>query len=164
MNLLICAQILIFHVYDYSNTGLFLLFCRDAFAGGWFHTGDLAVHHGNGRIEIKDRSKDIIISGGENISSIEVESILLTHPMIDEVSVIAMPDDKWGEIPVAVVVLRLDLTTTMIGPEELIKWARERMAGYQTPKVIRYVDTLPKTSTGKIQKNVLRDLMRDKGL
>jgi fatty-acyl-CoA synthase len=135
----------------------------EAFEGGYFRTGDLAVHHGNGRIEIKDRSKDVIISGGENISSIEVEAILLTHHMIDEAAVIAMPDEKWGEVPCAFVTLRAATTSTTEGGAptsvELIAWARTKMAGYQAPKMIRLVDALPKTSTGKVQKNVLRNMI-----
>ena len=136
---------------------------REAFKGGWFHTGDLGVKHANGRVELKDRSKDIIISGGENISSIEVENILLTHPTIGEVAVIAMPDEKWGEVPCAFVVLR-----PSVGPSEaltageLLLWAKTKMASFQTPKEYVYLKEMPKTSTGKVQKNVLRTLLPKK--
>jgi fatty-acyl-CoA synthase len=129
---------------------------NETFKGGWFRTGDLGVQHPNGRIEIKDRSKDIIISGGENISSIEIESILLRHPAISEAAVIAMPDEKWGEVPCAFVTLHPNSHT--ISEDEIIKWARGKMAGFQTPKRIVFSE-LPKTSTGKVLKHELRKLL-----
>ena len=129
---------------------------NEAFMGGWFHSGDLAVSHGRGRIQIKDRSKDVIISGGENISSIEVENILVTHPYILEAAVIAMPDEKWGEVPCAFVTLNFHVKESAeLTPEMVMKWARTKMAGFQTPKRVIFCD-LPKTSTGKVQKHELR--------
>jgi fatty-acyl-CoA synthase len=126
------------------------------FAGGWFHTGDLAVLEADSYVRIKDRSKDIIISGGENISSVEVEEILYSHPAVSAAAVVAMPDEKWGEVPVAFVELREDILTS---EAVLIAQCRSRLAGFKCPKrVIAYV--LPKTSTGKIQKNLLRDAVR----
>ena len=125
----------------------------DAFAGGWFHSGDLGVRHPDGYIQLKDRSKDIIISGGENISSIEVEDALFKHPSVQAAAVVARPDDKWGETPCAFVELKPGKTASS---EELIAWCREHLAGYKIPRTIVF-DDLPKTSTGKIQKFVLRD-------
>jgi fatty-acyl-CoA synthase len=125
----------------------------EAFAGGWFHTGDLAVAHEDGYVEIKDRSKDIIISGGENISSIEIESALYRHPAVLEAAVVARPDAKWGESPCAFVTLKEGQSAT---PEELIAHCRTLLAGFKIPKTIVF-GPLPKTSTGKIQKHVLRD-------
>jgi fatty-acyl-CoA synthase len=123
-----------------------------AFAGGWFHTGDLAVTYPDGYIQLKDRSKDIIISGGENISSIEVEDALYKHPAVAVAAVIAKPDEKWGETPCAFVELRPGMTATA---EELIAWCKQHLAGYKVPRHVVF-DELPKTSTGKIQKHVLR--------
>ncbi|WP_198376240.1 acyl-CoA synthetase [Neoroseomonas rubea] len=123
-----------------------------AFAGGWFHTGDLAVKHPDGYIQLKDRSKDIIISGGENISSIEVEDALYKHPAVGVVAVVAKPDEKWGETPCAFVELKPGASATA---EELIAFARERLAGFKVPRHVVFAE-LPKTSTGKIQKHVLR--------
>ncbi|QEW06955.1 acyl-CoA synthetase [Nitrincola iocasae] len=126
-----------------------------SFRGGWFHSGDLAVWHADGYIEIKDRSKDIIISGGENISSIEVEDVLYRHPAVMEAAVVAMSDDKWGEVPCAFVTLK----TAAIGDvteADIIQFCRDNMARFKIPKKIIFCD-LPKTSTGKIQKFVLRD-------
>jgi len=120
--------------------------------GGCFLTGDLAVMHPNGYIEIRDRSKDIIISGGENIASVEVEQVLDSHPSVVESAVVGMPHDRWGEVPVAFVTLRKD----DVDADALIEYARERLARYKVPKRFDFGD-LPKTSTGKIQKNVLRD-------
>jgi fatty-acyl-CoA synthase len=125
----------------------------EAFRGGWFRTGDLAVAHEDGYIEIKDRSKDIIISGGENISSIEIESALYRHPAVLEAAVVARPDDKWGESPCAFVTLKESKSATA---EELIGHCRALLAGFKIPKTIVF-GPLPKTSTGKIQKHVLRD-------
>jgi fatty-acyl-CoA synthase len=124
-----------------------------AFAGGWFHSGDLGVKHPDGYIQLKDRSKDIIISGGENISSIEVEDALYKHPAVQAAAVVAKPDDKWGETPCAFVELKLEETVT---EAEIIAWCRDRLARYKVPRTVIFCD-LPKTSTGKIQKFVLRE-------
>jgi fatty-acyl-CoA synthase len=124
-----------------------------AFEGGWFHSGDAAVVHPDGYIEIRDRLKDVIISGGENISSIELEGVLLRHPAIQEVAVVGLPHEKWGEAPHAFVVLKPGITLT---EEELRGFARERLAGFKVPKGMTIVAELPKTATGKIQKYVLR--------
>ncbi|MGH1462195.1 MAG: acyl-CoA synthetase [Neptuniibacter sp.] len=126
----------------------------EAFSGGWFHSGDLAVWHADGYIEIKDRSKDVIISGGENISSIEVEDVLYRHPMIQEAAVVAKSDEKWGETPCAFVALKDE--EREITEKEIIEFCREHMAHFKTPKNIVF-GPLPKTSTGKIQKFLLRD-------
>jgi len=128
-----------------------------AFANGWFHTGDLAVRHPDGYIEVKDRSKDIIISGGENISSLEVEEVLYRHPKVMEAAVVARPDEKWGETPCAFVALKTDVENA--SAEEIVEWCRQHMARYKVPKTIIFGE-LPKTSTGKIQKNILRDRSR----
>jgi fatty-acyl-CoA synthase len=127
-----------------------------AFAGGWFWTGDLAVMHPDGYIEIRDRSKDIIISGGENISSIEIEKVLYQHPAVSLAAVVAAPDEKWGEIPCAFVELAPGAEVT---ENELLAHCRERLAGFKRPKRLVFGE-LPKTSTGKIRKNELRDLAR----
>jgi len=124
-----------------------------AFHGGWFHSGDAAVVHPDGYIEIRDRLKDVIISGGENISSIEVEGVLLRHPSVQEVAVVGLPHEKWGEAPHAFVVVKPGATLT---EEELRGFARERLAGFKVPKGVTLVQELPKTATGKIQKYVLR--------
>ncbi len=124
-----------------------------AFAGGWFHTGDAAVVHADGYIEIRDRLKDVIISGGENISSVEVEGMLLRYPAIQEVAVVGLPDEQWGEAPHAFVVLKAGQNTT---GEELRAFVREHMAHFKVPKTFTFVEELPKTATGKIQKYVLR--------
>jgi len=126
---------------------------KEALAGGWFHSGDLAVMHPDGYIEIRDRSKDIIISGGENISTLEVESVLYQHPAVMEAAVVARPDEKWGETPCAFVALKPGMKAT---EQELIKYCRDNLAHYKAPKKVVFAD-LPKTSTGKIQKFVLRD-------
>jgi fatty-acyl-CoA synthase len=120
---------------------------------GWFHIGDGAVVHPDGYIEIRDRIKDVIISGGENISSIEVEGILLRHPAIQEVAVVGLPHEKWGEAPHAFVILKTGASVT---EAELIEFARSLMAGFKVPKGFAFIDELPKTATGKIQKYVLR--------
>jgi fatty-acyl-CoA synthase len=127
-----------------------------AFAGGWFHSGDLAVMHPDGYVEIKDRAKDIIISGGENISSLEVEEILYKHPAVMEAAVVARPDAKWGETPQAFVTLKPGATAT---PAEIIAWCRQHMAHFKAPRHVTF-GPLPKTSTGKIQKFELRDRAR----
>ncbi len=126
---------------------------EEAFAGGWFHSGDLAVLHPDGYIEIRDRSKDIIISGGENISTIEVEGVLYRHPAVLEAAVVAHPDPMWGEIPCAFVTLKDGASA---GEEEIILFCRERLAHFKAPKKVVF-GPLPKTSTGKIQKFLLRE-------
>ncbi|WP_329354736.1 acyl-CoA synthetase [Vibrio natriegens] len=125
----------------------------EAFEGGWFHTGDLGVCHPNGYIEIKDRLKDIIISGGENISTIELEDVLYKHPDILEVSVVAKPDERWGESPCAFITLKQNRFTS---ENEILDYCREHLAGFKIPKTIVFTN-LPKTSTGKVQKYILRD-------
>jgi fatty-acyl-CoA synthase len=128
----------------------------EAFRGGWFHSGDLGVLHPDGYIQLKDRSKDIIISGGENISSIEVEDVLYKHPAIQAAAVVAKPDEKWGETPCAFVELKPGKSAT---PEDIIEWCRQGMARYKVPKHVVFAE-LPKTSTGKIQKFKLRDMAK----
>ncbi|MGE6605248.1 acyl-CoA synthetase [Halomonas sp. NPDC076908] len=126
----------------------------NALEGGWYHTGDLAVWHADGYIEIKDRSKDIIISGGENISTIEVEDAIYSHPAVEEAAVVAKPDEKWGETPCAFVKLKIGYGE--VTEADIIAHCREHLAGYKVPKTIIFSE-LPKTSTGKIQKFVLRE-------
>ncbi len=125
----------------------------EAFRGGWFHSGDVAVMHPDGYIELRDRKKDIIISGGENISTIEVEQAVASHPAVLEVAVIAVPDDKWGEVPKAFVVLKDGQT---VAEADIIEHCREHIARFKCPKTVEFGE-LPKTSTGKVQKFVLRD-------
>ena len=125
---------------------------EEAFAGGWFHTGDLAVMHPDGYVKIKDRSKDVIISGGENISSLEVEDVLYRHPAVIAAAVVAKPDEKWGEVPCAFVELKDGVQTT---EAEIIEYCRGHLARFKVPKQVVFGE-LPKTSTGKIQKYVLR--------
>ena len=120
---------------------------------GWFHSGDLAVMYPNGYIQIKDRSKDIIISGGENISSVEVENIIAKHEAVSLVAVVAKPDKKWGETPCAFIEL-IDSNKT-VNEEDIINYCKEKMAGFKRPKHVIFGE-LPKTSTGKIQKFELR--------
>jgi fatty-acyl-CoA synthase len=124
-----------------------------AFRGGWFHSGDVAVWHPDGDIELRDRKKDVIISGGENISTIEVEQAVVRHPAVLECAVIAIPDERWGERPKAFVTLRDGGTVT---EEELIAFCRERLAHFKCPVAVAFGE-LPKTSTGKVQKFVLRE-------
>jgi len=124
-----------------------------AFRGGWFHSGDLAVWHPDGNIELRDRGKDIIISGGENISSIEVEQTIAAHPAVLECAVVAIPHEKWGERPKAYVTLKDGVEAT---PEEIIAFCREHLAHYKCPDAVEF-GPLPKTSTGKVQKFLLRD-------
>ena len=126
---------------------------EESFAGGWYHTGDLAVMHPDGYVKIKDRSKDVIISGGENISSIEVEDVLYRHPAVIAVAVVATPDATWGEVPCAFIELRDGATPS---EQEIIDFCRQHMARFKIPKRVIFC-TLPKTSTGKIQKYVLRE-------
>ena len=125
----------------------------EAFAGGWFHTGDLGVCHPDGYIELKDRAKDIIISGGENISTVEIESVLYSHPAVLEAAVVARPDEKWGETPCAFVTLKPGAEATA---EEIIAFCRDKMARFKAPRTVVF-GALPKTSTGKMQKFVLRE-------
>jgi fatty-acyl-CoA synthase len=124
-----------------------------AMGDGWFHTGDAAVVHPDGYAEIRDRLKDVIISGGENISSVEVEGVLLRHPAVQEAAVVGLADERWGEAPHAFVVLRADATAT---PEEVRQFVRDSMAHFKVPKTVTFIAELPKTATGKIQKYVLR--------
>ena len=130
-----------------------------AFAGGWFHSGDLAVWHADGYVQIKDRSKDIIISGGENISSVEIEGVLYKHSDVAAAAVVARPDEKWGETPCAFLELRDGANLT---EEEVLTFCREHLAGFKMPKTVVFQE-LPKTSTGKIQKFVLRDEVKKLG-
>ena len=130
----------------------------EAFAGGWFHTGDLAVMHPDGYAEIKDRSKDIIISGGENISSIEVEEVLYRHPQIMEAAVVAKPDEKWGETPCAFVTLKPDAGA--VSAADITAWCRANLAHYKAPGHVVF-GPLPKTSTGKVQKYALREQAKE---
>lgn len=127
---------------------------NQAFAGGWFHTGDLGVMHPDGYIQVRDRAKDIIISGGENISTIEVEQALASHPEVLDLAVVGIADEKWGERPVAHVVRA---SGSNLSAEELISFAKEKLAGYKFPRTIVFPQDLPRTSTGKVQKNVLRE-------
>jgi fatty-acyl-CoA synthase len=129
----------------------------EVFRGGWFHTGDLAVWHPDGYVEIKDRSKDIIISGGENISSLEIEEALYRHPAVMEAAVVARPDEKWGETPCAFVTLKPG--AGRVTEAELVQWCRQHLAGFKVPRRVVF-GPLPKTATGKIQKYVLREQAR----
>jgi fatty-acyl-CoA synthase len=122
-------------------------------SGGWFHTGDMAVVHESGYAEIRDRLKDVIISGGENISSVEVEGVLLRHPAVQEVAIVGLPHERWGEAPQAFVVLKEGATAT---EEELREFARKNLAHFKAPHGITFLSELPKTATGKVQKFVLR--------
>ena len=124
-----------------------------AFEGGWVHSGDGAVIHPDGYVQVRDRIKDVIISGGENISSVEVEGVLLRHPAVQEAAVVGLADDKWGEAPHAFVILKPGASATQ---EELRQFTRERLAHFKAPHTVTFVDELPKTATGKIQKYVLR--------
>ena len=129
---------------------------REAFAGGWFHTGDLAVLEPDRYVKIRDRSKDVIISAGENVSSIEIEDALYRHPAVMACAVVARPDPEWGETPIGFVEVKEGATTTA---GELVAHRRELLAGYKVPREIRF-ETIPKTSTGKIQKLQLRERAR----
>ena len=128
----------------------------EAFAGGWFHTGDLAVMNPDGYVKIKDRSKDIIISGGENISSIEVEDVLYRHPAVIAAAVVAKPDPKWGETPCAFVEIK---PGAMVSPEDIIAHCKQHLAGFKVPRTVIFGE-VPKTSTGKIQKFALRSQVK----
>ena len=129
----------------------------ESFKDGWFHSGDLGVIHEDGYIQLKDRSKDIIISGGENISSIEIEEVLYKHPSVEAVAVVAMPDEKWGETPCAFVQLKKASTAS---EEELSQWCRDHMASFKLPRQFFFED-IPKTSTGKVQKFILREQVKN---
>jgi fatty-acyl-CoA synthase len=129
----------------------------DAFAGGWFHSGDLAVLHPDGYIQLKDRSKDVIISGGENISSIEVEDVLYKHPAVAAAAVVAKPDSKWGETPCAFIETRPGAEVT---ESEIIAYCKKKLARFKCPSRVVFTE-LPKTSTGKIQKFRLRDMAKE---
>jgi fatty-acyl-CoA synthase len=129
----------------------------NAMSGGWFHSGDLAVTHPDGYIKIQDRSKDIIISGGENISSIEIENAIAKHPAVSLAAVVAKPDEKWGETPCAFVELIKDES---IEEKDIIDFCRKTLAGFKLPKKVIFCE-LPKTSTGKIQKFELRKKVKD---
>ncbi|MDX2309316.1 MAG: acyl-CoA synthetase [Hyphomicrobium sp.] len=129
---------------------------EDAFRGGWFHSGDLGVLHPDGYIQLKDRSKDIIISGGENISSIEVEDVLYKHAAVQTCAVVAKPDEKWGETPCAFVELKPGATATA---DEIIEWCRQHLARYKCPRYVIFTE-IPKTSTGKVQKFMLREMAK----
>jgi len=130
---------------------------EEAFAGGWFHSGDLGVLHPDGYIQLKDRSKDIIISGGENISSIEVEDVLYKHAAVAACAVVGKADEKWGETPVAFIELKPGVSATT---EEIIAWCRDHLARYKCPRHVVFGE-VPKTSTGKIQKFVLRERAKE---
>ncbi|ONK63262.1 uncharacterized protein A4U43_C07F13140 [Asparagus officinalis] len=136
----------------------------EAFANGWYHSGDLGVKHTDGYIEVKDRAKDIIISGGENISSLEVESILYGHPAVLEVSVVARADERWGESPCAFVTLKESIDKSKEGEmaEDIMRFCRAKMPAYWVPKSVVF-GSLPKTSTGKIQKHLLRAKAKEMG-
>jgi fatty-acyl-CoA synthase len=142
-----------------SGNDVMLGYYRDADAtsaavrGGWFHTGDLAVRHPDGYVEIVDRSKDVIITGGENVASVEVERVLDAHPDVAECAVVGVPDERWGEAVTAYVVLR---PGSSVGPDDLRGYVREHLAGFKVPKRVVF-DDIPKTSTGKVQKHILRD-------
>ena len=127
---------------------------RKAFRDGWFRTGDLGVMHSDGYIELKDRAKDIIISGGENISSLEVEETLARHPAVREVAVVAKPDSYWGETPCAFVALREGVEAP--SADALIQWCKGQMAAFKRPRYVVFGE-LPRTATGKVQKGVMRE-------
>jgi len=131
----------------------------EAFTDGWFHSGDLAAVHPDGYIELRDRKKDIVISGGENISSIEVEKVLSDHPAVAEAAIVAAPDERWGEVPLAYVALKPGAAATA---EELVAWCRERLAHFKCPKRVEF-GALPRTATGKVRKNELRGRIRASG-
>ncbi|KFK25877.1 hypothetical protein AALP_AA8G173900 [Arabis alpina] len=133
-----------------------------ALKNGWFYTGDVGVIHTDGYLEIKDRSKDIIITGGENVSSVEVEAVLYTNPVVNEVAVVARPDEFWGETPCAFVSLK-DGLSRKVTEEELIEYCRKKMPRYMVPKTVSFRDELPKTSTGKVMKFVLREIAKKMG-
>ncbi|KAG9440124.1 hypothetical protein H6P81_020289 [Aristolochia fimbriata] len=140
---------------------------EEAFANGWYHSGDLGVKHPDGYIEIKDRVKDMIISGGENISSLEVESFLREHPAVLEVAVVARPDEQWGESPCAFITLKDNYVVDASDDQkrlsqDIVRFSRDKMPAYWVPKSVVFT-TLPKTATGKIQKKVLRAMAIEMG-
>jgi fatty-acyl-CoA synthase len=135
----------------------------EALAGGWLRSGDLAVRHGDGYVKIVDRAKDIIISGGENISTIEVEAALFAHPAVAEAAVVGRPDEYWGETPCAFVKLRDGGSAGSVGAEEVIAFCRARLPRYMAPRTVVFVAELPKTATGKVQKVALRERARAMG-
>jgi len=128
---------------------------QTAFSGGVFHTGDIAVMHPDGYVEIRDRSKDVIISGGENISSLEIEGVLHRHPAVLLAAVVAAPDEKWGEIPCAFIEFKAGASASV---EELMEFSRRHLAGFKMPRRFEFRE-LPKTATGKIQKYILRQMI-----
>ena len=128
-----------------------------AFAGGWFHSGDLAVQHPDGYIQILDREKDVVISGGENISTIEVEQAIISHPAIADVAVVGVPDEKWGEALRAYVVLAANVQQEDSVEASVIDHCRGLIAGFKVPRDYRIIEELPRTSTGKVRKNELRE-------
>jgi fatty-acyl-CoA synthase len=132
-----------------------------AFAGGWFHTGDIAVVHPDGYVQITDRAKDIIISGGENISSVEVEDVLHRHPAVLHAAVVAKPDEKWGEVPCAFIELKPGIAPAP-SEAEIVAFCRQHLAHFKAPRHIVFLEALPKTGTGKIQKFRLREVARSK--
>jgi fatty-acyl-CoA synthase len=132
---------------------------EDTLRDGWLHSGDLAVKHPDGYLEVKDRAKDIIISGGENIASIEIEEVLYRHPQVMEAAVVARPDPRWGESPCAFVVLRAG-AEAQVSAEDIIGFCRANMAGFKIPRTVVF-GPLPKTATGKIQKYVLRERAKE---
>jgi acyl-CoA synthetase (AMP-forming)/AMP-acid ligase II len=134
-----------------------------AFKNGWFATGDIGVIHPDGYLEIKDRSKDVIISGGENISSVELESVLYSHPRVLEAAVVAMPHPVWGESPCAFLAIRKnsDGKSNDLKEADIIAYCKEKLPSYMIPKKVEFIPELPKNSTGKIQKFKLRDLARN---
>ena len=152
----------------YSDPRAMLGYLKDpvgtekALKNGWFYTGDVGVIHSDGYLEIKDRSKDIIITGGENVSSVEVETVLYTNPAVNEVAVVARPDVFWGETPCAFVSLKSGLTQRPT-EVEMIEYCRKKMPKYMVPKTVSFVDELPKTSTGKVMKFVLREIAKKMG-
>jgi fatty-acyl-CoA synthase len=131
---------------------------KEAFSGGWFHTGDLGVVHQDGYVEIKDRSKDIILSGGETISSLEVEETLYRHAHVMEAAVVVIPHERWGESPCAFVTLTPDAGT--VTEDDIIAWCKDNLAHFKAPTKVVF-GPLPKTSTGKIQKYVLRERAKE---
>jgi fatty-acyl-CoA synthase len=124
-----------------------------AFAGGWYHSGDLGVMHPDGYVELRDRAKDVIISGGENISTVEVEQAVLSHPAVLEAAVVGVPDERWGERPKAFITLRSGQT---VEPDDVVEHVKTQIARYKAPREVEVIEELPKTSTGKIQKFELR--------
>jgi fatty-acyl-CoA synthase len=129
----------------------------EAFAGGWFHSGDSAVVEPDGYIRIVDRIKDIVVTGGEKVASVEVETVIREHPAVLDVAVVGKPDQKWGEIVKAIVMVKDGATVT---DQEIVRWCRARMAGFKTPREVEFSD-VPRTATGKIQKNLLKKRERE---